>query len=240
MNVALLFLMNSALAAVPTGIDPNTILHEYDANGVERIQIDNVAGKITLRLTERPRVIANVTKKKFPEQCALTFEKPTPELVVFRATGPSFEECEADFDVQVPKKIDVTINAGVGPVNVSGTEGRLEFRVGTGNVNANGTFSDVQGRSGTGEIEINGINGGGSITSGSGRVTLKFNEDPKGDFNVSAGTGDATVLLPKGFRFRGELASGTGSVKNELMSIPKADFGLTLKSGTGDVTVKSY
>lgn len=240
MLIAILLTLTSASADTPGALDLGTVVREYEPTGVERIQIENVSGKINVRQMERHRFIANVTKKKFSENCKLTIEKTTPDVILVRIDGPSFDECESDFDLQVPKEVDLTINAGAGAVDVSGVEGRLSYRVGTGNVNANGNFKSVEGRSGTGSVNITGIEGQGKIETGSGSVSLKFNSDPKGDFVVDAGTGDATVLVPKGLRIRAELASATGTVTNEISTSAKADFGLNLKSGTGAITVKSY
>lgn len=240
MIIALLFTLNSAFAATPTALDPNTLLHEYDPIGVERIQIDNVAGKINVRPMERSRFVANITKKKFSDKCVLTIEKSTPQVILVRIDGPSYDECEADFDLQVPPSVDLTINAGAGRIDVNGIEGRLAFRIGNGSVNAKGNFKSVEGRSGNGPVNISGLSGSGKIESGSGSVSLKFNDDPKGDFTLNAGTGDATVLIPKGLRLRADLASAAGQVTNEFTPAAKADFGLSLKSGTGDITIKSY
>lgn len=240
MLIALLLNLTSAFAGTPGLPDENTVLREYEPTGVERIQIENVSGKINVRPMERHRFIANVTKNKFSENCTLTIEKTTPDVILVRIDGPSFDECEGDFDLQVPKEIDLNINAGAGSVNVNGIDGRLTYRVGTGSVNASGNFKSVEGRSGTGSVNITGIDGQGKIESGSGSVSLKFNSDPKGDFVVNAGTGDATVLVPKGLRIRADLKSATGTITNELSTAAKADFGLDLKSGTGAITVKSY
>lgn len=245
MTMLLLFALNTAWAAVTSSLDPNTAIKEYQAAGVSKVQIDNVQGRINVRVGDRTdRIIATVVKKKFSEKCSYIQEKSqdksADDVVLFRIEGPSFEECDADFDIQVPKQMDLVVNAGAGAVVINGIEGRLDFRVGAGSLEATGAFKHVEGRTGAGAISINGISGGGKVESGNGRVALKFSDDPKGDFVLNAGTGDASVMLPKGLRMRADLTSGMGQVNNEVGSVSRADFGLNMKSGTGDITVKSY
>lgn len=216
------------------------MIHEFEPTGVERVQIDNVAGRITVRPMERHRLIVSVRKKKFSDDCKLTIEKESPSNVLVRVDGPSYDECEADLDVQVPAAIDLTVNAGSGPVEVNGVEGRLNFRVGNGSLTAKGGFKHVEGRSSTGPVTVEGLSGGGRIESGSGAVQLKFSADPQGQFTLNSGTGSTTVWLPKDVRVRTELSSGTGQVVNETKPGSKSDFSLNVTNGTGDIQVKSY
>lgn len=235
----LALLLNSTHAAV-SALDPNMVMREYDFNAVTRVQIDNVAGKITVTPMTAAKIVAHAYKRKFSEKCVLTMEKEGFELLHLRVDGPSFEECEVDLDVHVPKDVDVTINAGAGRVNVDGLEGALEFRLGSGSVVANGKFKRVEGSSGVGSVDVRGIDGGGRVDSQGGAVTLAFTEGARGHFAVSTTSGSAEVQLPKGVKIEADLESASGLTTNEIGSYTRTELRLSLRSETGNLKVKSY
>jgi hypothetical protein len=235
-----LFVIPSVVFAAVSALDPNVEVRDFDFSGLRRVQVDNNSGKVAVTPNETPRAVARVTKKKFSEKCTITMQREGNDLLHVRVDGPSYEQCEADVDVHVPKDVDVQINAGAGNVNVEGMEGKLDFRVGTGKVTGKGSFRSVQGKSGTGAVEISGISGSGNVETGSGAVNLRFTDSAKGDFNVRTGTGNVTALFPKSAHIRADLTTATGETVNELRPDSRAAFGLNMTSGTGDLKVKSY
>ncbi|HMN67413.1 MAG TPA: DUF4097 family beta strand repeat-containing protein [Bdellovibrionales bacterium] len=244
-TLVLIFITSSlapaAVAPYVPGLE-NVEQREYDFAAGEKVIVENPSGAIQISVNERPRVTVQVTKnaKQFSERCQLNIEKSEFSEVIVQVIAPLGETCAADVTLIVPADVALRLIAGTGSINTSGTKGPLFFQLGTGSITASGVFTRVEGQSGTGKVEINGVTGGGSINAGNGPVDLKFLSYPKGDLALKTGSGDATLVFPKGTKINASLTSGTGQVTNEIEQHSSADFGLNAMSGTGNVKVQAY
>lgn len=238
--ILFLLLPGSLAIAAVMGNQPEKIEREYDGIGVEKLHVENTSGRINITVGDRPRVVITATKTNFPEKCTFTTEKTESLEVIVRVERPVAQDCQVDLDISVPKQIALNLWSGSGRIDVNGTEGNLIFNTGAGSVTANGRFAEVEGKSGSGNVTINGIAGGGSVSVGSGNVNLKFNEDLAGNFDVKTGNGDALLNFPRGSKIKADLGAGSGQIENEIQTSDSADFGISVKTGSGDLKVKSY
>jgi hypothetical protein len=236
--LSLIFTTNLAMAASLPG-NPNSEYREYDFNALEKIRITNTSGKITVNPMPAQKVIISITKKKFSERCTADITRPSIDLVLIEVNKPLGEVCEADIDLQVPKDVALDITSGSGNVAITGNEGALRFTMGSGSLTAKGDFKSVEGKAGSGDVKIDGLTHGGNINVGSGRVDLSFLDNPQGEFDVKTGSGAATLKFPKDAKINASLEAASGSTTNEF-SNSTSGYGVSVKSGSGDLTVKSY
>jgi DUF4097 and DUF4098 domain-containing protein YvlB len=59
-----------------------------------------------------------------------------------------------EFDIWVPRGIELEIGSGHGDIAVEGIEGRTEIRTGDGNISVGGSFARLAARTGRGSITL--------------------------------------------------------------------------------------
>ncbi len=219
---------------------PKPEFREYLTIAVDKIQVENTSGKITITPVTINKVEIWATKRKFSESCVFSTEKSDYSEILVKVARNAGDECEVDLELKVPKEAALNIVSGSGDVSIDGSEGKLNFNIGSGSLVANGKFKKVDGKSGNGSVEINGLTTGGNLSVGSGSVQLRYLEYPTGRLEVKTGAGSADIAFPKGSKITASLDTGSGKIENELGSSGSADFGLTVKTGSGDLKVKAY
>jgi hypothetical protein len=237
---SLLWLLAPALsfAALIQG-DPKTVFQDYTQVALARIEITNPSGNITVTPMTVDKAAITVVKKKFSENCKLTIERATVEVVTVKIESSYSEECEADISIQAPKTVALEITSGAGDVNISGMEGALKFALGAGNLTSNSSFKNIEGKSGAANIALANLTQSGSLEVGTGNVDLKFLENPHGSFSVNEGVGKTSLHFPKDSKINASLESALGTVHSDFISNPNG-YNVTLKSGVGDLNIKSY
>lgn len=241
MSAILIALLAPAFSfAVSFQGDPNTEYNEYDPNGVERIQVSNSAGRINISPMPAAKILITATKRKPNENCKVVIEKVQADLIVARVDRPLGEICDVDFELRVPQDISLDVKSGSGNATIAGVNGSLNFDLGSGNLVADGKFKKLEGKTGSGNVKVNGLTGPVALTVGSGDVNLSFNNEPKGAIDIKSGSGNATLLFPKGTRLKTALNTGSGDLVNDLPSSSSAEFGVSVKTGSGDLSIKSY
>jgi hypothetical protein len=215
----------------------------FETKNLKSVEVSNQSGNVIVSATRGMQATVITNKIKFSEKCKMFVGRENDTLVIKVEKSGLFSdaECQVDFDVKAPKNVDLDLNLGKGKLTVNEIEGLLEFKIGTGHVVAKGSFPRVDGVSGAGDIEIKGLNGGGDIKTGTGNVNLTFaGKAIKGDLDLKSGTGNATLLFPKGTKVKTSFLAGAGDLMNELGDSPGADYRVSMKSGAGNLNVKSY
>ena len=216
---------------------------DFDAKDLKEITIENSSGKIGIANADSAKVTVSATKNKFNDKCTLTMEKTGSKLLlkVEKKLSLSKADCDVDFEIKTPKGVDLTIGLGSGNLNIRGMEGALTFKLGSGDVSAEGTFKKVSGMDGSGDVEIKGLTEGSEVRTGSGNIKLTYANAPtKGDLELKTGSGNATVLFPKGAKVKTSFRAGSGQFTNELGDTPSASFAVSMNAGSGNLNVKTY
>lgn len=230
-----------SIFATSTFAAPET--KEFDSVGLTQVVIENTAGKVSVSASTGAKATVVATKNEFTDNCKMTLENVSNKLILTVKSSGFFSSgnCAVDLDVKVPKSVDLDLSVGAGNLKVSGIEGALVFKVGAGDIAADGTFKNIDGKTGSGNIDVKGMLGGGEIRSGSGAVNLTFLKNmPKGEIDIKTGNGDTNLLFPKGSLIKTSYQSGVGQLTNELGDNPNAKFQVSMKSGSADLTIKSY
>lgn len=237
-------LSNFIFAMAAFGV-PSPETHEFEIMGLEKVSLENQSGKVKISAYAGPKAIVVSQKNKFSDKCQMTLKKDDEELVikVKKHRDASWgEDCDVDFEVKVPKAMNLDLEAGSGDFSISGIHGALDFKLGSGSLSADGSFRKVDGKTGSGEISVKGLTGGGELRTGSGDIKLTFAKSPKNDeVELKTGSGNATVLVPHGSQVRTSFTSGNGQLNNEIGEGPKEQsFLVSMEAGSGGLTIKSY
>lgn len=216
---------------------------DFDSKGLTSVSVLDHSGKVTISKIDGSKAIVTTTKNKFSDKCKMTEEKSGNQLVLKVEKGPGFmdsDECDVDFEIKVPKTVDLELMLGSGNIKITGIEGALSYKMGSGDLTAEGAFKKVDGKAGSGNVSMKGLNGPGEFRSGSGDLKLSYSSVPTtGEVNIRAGSGDATVSFPKGSKIKTDFKAGSGKLTNELGDNPSASFAVSMKAGSGNLNVKA-
>lgn len=217
---------------------------ELNAKYLQVLRLKAASGKISIQSTKSGKASVNVTKVNFSdEKCKLVIEteKDTFSVIAERKSLFSVNECEVNLDIKIPKNMNLYLTVGAGSVTVTDIAGILDFKLGAGDLKADGTFSHLEGISGAGSIVIKGLTGGGNVMAGSGSISLSFAKTSlSGEIDLKSGSGDANLEFPKGAKIRTSFVAGAGEMINEIGDTADAPFMVKMKSGAGDLRIKSY
>lgn len=218
---------------------------EFNASSLREVQVKNGAGKVTIIAISGKKAFVAATKNKFSDKCELKMDLKGKSLRIETKQKMlgllSGDDCEVDFEVKVPRDVDLALKLGSGDISIKDIQGALTFQVGSGNVSANGSFKKIDGKAGAGKIDVIGLAGGGELKAGAGNINLEFpHADLKGNLDIRTGSGDTTLNFPKGTKVHTTFKAGTGELTNELGDTPNAGFKVSAKAGSGNLHVKPY
>ncbi|MEZ4744341.1 MAG: DUF4097 family beta strand repeat-containing protein [Bdellovibrionota bacterium] len=232
---------------------------DFDINGLKTLELENDAGDIKISVTQDGKAHISATKVNFGENCTLKMQRSEDKLDIEVDKKGLFKsgECKVHFEIKVPREIALDIKSGSGDLNIIGTKGEVEFFLGSGDAVIDAEIKELNGKSGSGSLKISGTIGeadiklgSGSIDidgltseaefkTGSGNLKITYKEAPvKGELDIKAGSGDATVYLPATSKISTSFISGSGRIYNELGDSSKAPFKISMKAGSGDLNIK--
>ena len=163
-----LSLLALALFIVPTAFAA-TETKDFDLAGLTSATIVNSSGHVSITTTSGSRAIVKTTKRHFSDACEVTTARQGQTLhVELTRKGHDLldfaSDCEVDFAIELPKKVDLDLTVGSGNIETKGTDGQLVYKSGSGSITADGTFANVDGKSGSGRVTIKGVTGSGDAT----------------------------------------------------------------------------
>jgi hypothetical protein len=165
--------------------------------------------------------------------------------------------CSLKYDITAPAGLPLTVFDGSGNLNVSGFRGHVTLSDGSGDLGASGLTGTLSLSDGSGDINASALNGDGVRLSdgsgdifvsglaatdvagndGSGDLTLTFTKVPR-QVNVTNGSGDITLVLPRGSTsYHVEASSQSGSSSVTVKQARSSPYVIIASSGSGNVTV---
>lgn len=213
-------------------------------DGVRRLQIDQTAGKLTVRPCkegELPGIVSSGNKAA-PEisvtrdgdqlhiEVKLTkgwiFRRRQGATTLIRIASDPLDQVKldngyGDTEVQGVTATDIRVNIGAGAFQGILTRGMLDVNVGAG------------------KLAVLSHSGLARCDSGTGDVLLDLLEVAEGEYKVDVGLGRAEVRLPTGAQVFIKASSGIGKSRIEFPSAPdSAPIRLRVNSGIGECVVK--
>lgn len=242
-----------------------TDIREFPANQIKDFQIRNTSGKIEIAATKTGKAVVVSEKKKWSPKCVMKIQhtEATGQLII-EVEDESWileNECEINFIVSLPERVNQKIYSGSGDIEIVGTKGAVDVKSGSGDVEIKSEVTQLQLVSGSGKVEVDQITsnqaqvktGSGDIRlkltpsskgelyahSGSGDIRIAYGQKPQGLLDIRTGSGDVDVTLPKGSSILSELISGSGTIKNDFPNAKRPSLKITAKAGSGDLLIKT-
>lgn len=125
------------------------------------------------------------------------------------------EDCSIDYDVQVPKGLNVKVDTGSGEITLRALSGPVDVSTGSGEVDA----SDLLAKTFVAE-------------AGSGNVEVRFGAAPD-SVTIETGSGDGIAWVPGG-AYHATVHTGSGEQTLEVTNDPAAPKKIVIQTGSGD------
>ncbi|WP_246059754.1 DUF4097 family beta strand repeat-containing protein [Herbidospora galbida] len=190
-------------------------VEKYDVtDAVSALRIESGSGDVVV--TESARTGIAVT-----ETLHYRGDKPTDGHEVGNGTltlSYTCEDCSIDYDVQVPKGLNVKVDTGSGEITLRALSGPVDVSTGSGEVDASGLLAKTF-----------------RAEAGSGSVEAKFGAAPD-SVTIETGSGDGIAWVPGG-TYHATLETGSGEQTLEVANDPSAAKKIVIQSGSGDSKV---
>lgn len=146
--------------------------------------------------------------------------------------------CGFDLRAVLPAGRPASIGDGSGDITLRGLSGRLSASDGSGNIHGSGLTGAVNLQAGSGDIVVGGLASADVTASDqSGNITLTFTKVPD-RVSVSNGSGDVTLVLPRGrtfYRVNANTASGSRVIGVHTSSV--SQHRITVSDGSGNIAI---
>ena len=217
----------------------------FSAEGVTSVQVDQTAGKLTIRACqaeEQPGVVS--TGNKSAPEINITRDGERLVIEVRLSKGWLFRRRQgATTVVRLPNTglAQLKVDNGYGETEVQGIEaGTLRVNVGAGSIHTILTRGSLDVGVGAGKVSVLSHSGLARCDSGTGDVLLDIAELAGGEYKVDVGLGRAEVRLPAGGQVFIKAASGIGKSRIEYPNgLEGSPTTLRLNSGIGECVVKT-
>lgn len=105
-----------------------------------------------------------------------------------------------DFDVTVPRMVDLDLKTDAGSINISDISGQVVCINDAGSIKVNGAH----------------LRGDSQLKTDAGVVTFTGSLDPIGSYRMTTDAGNVTVLLPENVSFRLDAKTDVGSINSDF------------------------
>jgi len=219
-------------------------LREFPAPQVKGVEVRNSSGKIEIVATQKGQAVVEANRQKWSPKCQLDIQHNKAEgLLKVEVEDQSWvmdNDCEVNLKISIPTKVSQKIFSGSGDVMVNGTNGALEVKSGSGDVTIDAIISQLNVVSGSGKMEIKThATNSATLRSGSGNIRLTYTQAPTGELNISSGSGDVDVYLPKGSSILTELISASGKTQSEIPNSRGGKLKISGTAGSGDLQIRA-
>jgi putative adhesin len=208
-------------------------------SAVRSLDIDNAAGSVKVIASDRNDIVID-------GEVLRSLAKPTHhervngDVLEIGATCNSLGGfCSVDYDIQVPRDVDVRVRASGGGVRVSNVTGDLDLRSSGGGVRVEGATGTLFLRSSGGGITAIGLQSTVvDASSSGGGVGLEFLEEPVNVSATSSGGGVTVVIPNTRATYNIKASSSAGSVSRDVRSDPESSRRIHVSSSGGGVTLR--
>jgi hypothetical protein len=216
----------------------------FSTEGVRTIQIDQTAGKLTVRTCkegETPGIVS--TGNRAVPEIGIQRDGDRLQVEIKLSKGWLFRRRQgATTLIRLgPEHLDqLRIDNGYGETEIQAVQADdLRVNVSAGSLQCILTRGNIDANVGAGKLSILSHSGLAKADSGTGDVLLDVAELAEGDYKVDVGLGRAEVRLPAGGQVNIKASSGIGKSRIEYPSAPDgAPTRVRVNSGIGECVVK--
>lgn len=164
------------------------------------LEVDNFAGRVTVRRGPSGEIRVTVTKK------AVSTDRLAQIDVDVRAEDDGVRIRTSHRGALIGSAGNASVDVEV----VVPADARVELDTGAGNVEVDGVRGPISARSGAGRVRVQGAAAPVDLTSGAGEID--YEGDPRGDCFFSNGAGGITLRLPADADVEVTLTTGIGAI----------------------------
>lgn len=204
--------------ANPLPAAERTLHFSQPAQELEAVTLQVGAGDVIVTGCDCSEITAEVTvtgKRWHLEE--LELDATTTGKTLKLSLSPrkcSGKKAGEDWTLKLPRHLNLSLEVGVGDVEVRGVSGELEVELGVGDVVVSGLASHLAAQTGVGDVEVRGS------WAAVGRMRL------------TTGVGSVTVYTPDG------KLSGHGLVSESLMEKGPGKARIAITTGVGNITLR--
>jgi len=245
MKAAAIFILFFLPVVVLAGTIRETRELALSAEGVDTLVVNCGAGSFHLRGTDDRmdiKVAAQIEvedfeaakfQKFFKDNVQLTLKKQGRQAILQSDIQPATLatlEARINLTIEIPKKLNVKITDGSGPIVVMELNSDLTVHDGSGSIEIKDIIGEVRVDDFSGSIVIEDIEGNVVVIDRSGSIAIEY---IAGDVQVKDGTGSIMIGAVNG---NVSVSDSSGSI--DIQSIKKDVFIAIREGGSGDVTVE--
>jgi hypothetical protein len=212
-----------------------------DFSDIRAIDVDNGAGSVRIIGTAGEGLVVVDGEIVQGFQKASHDERIEGDTLVLDADCPIVVSyCNIDYEVQVPRDVDLRVRAGGGPATITGVDGRLDIESSGGGVRIENASGELVLRSSGGGVRGIGLTSQQvDASSSGGGVRLEFVTAPSSVVAGSSG-GGVTVVVPDDpdIFYALDTSSSGGGVNDEIRFDPNSARTISAHSSGGGVTVR--
>lgn len=208
------------------------IEQSFEVGEAPRLEIDNFAGRVTVRAGERGEVRMIAVKQGRAgadlNRVQVEVSEGTSGLLIRTRKPSTLSNASVQLEVTVPAGTQLDLHTGAGNTEVRGLRSDVKVDTGAGDVTIADLIGDLDAHTGSGSVTIDGVSGRIQADTGSGSVRIS---NVAGEFDAHTGSGSMEVREASG---PARLDSGSGSLTYEGDPEGECRF----ETGSGSITLR--
>jgi Toastrack DUF4097 len=222
--------------------EERTEVAEFDAGGLQSVDVDNAAGSVRIVGVEDTDTVTVTARISDGWQATGHEVRREDDRLVVEGTCPMFlsDWCNVRYTIEMPSDLAVVADADNGRVTVTDVAADVEASSDNGRVELARIEGDVVLHSDNGSVTATGIRRASraEATSDNGDVRLEFLDSPD-DVVATSDNGSVDVVIPDdgAIAYQVDAESDNGTVSFPVRTDPDGDRTITAQSDNGDVTI---
>ena len=201
-------------------------IKNFDASKIKYFKINAGSQDMSITGTKDKSAVVKLTPRRGydEKQCYYNAELKGDTLnirIEQRTMWHHFGSCNADIDVRIPENSIVDAKVGSGEIKINNINNGITSKTGSGNISIDSNSTNIESRAGSGNIDI-------LLRSIKAKVIV----------DLSTGSGDMTVKMPKEARVSLTHTHGSGKTYNEFGTSENPNVIINSHSGSGDFYAK--
>jgi hypothetical protein len=199
----------------PTSFTTERITETFETGSTPRLEIDNIAGAITVRAGEGDTIQVIATKKapRDLDRVEVSLSERESGLVIRTRKPSTWSNVSIQFEITTPPGTQLDVYTRAGSIEVRGLDGNVKARTGAGSVEVIDATGEIDAHSGAGSISVLGAVGPARLNTGAGGID--YQGSPQGNCSFRSGAGSIRLVLPANLNVAVDLDTGIGSIDVE-------------------------
>jgi DUF4097 and DUF4098 domain-containing protein YvlB len=195
--------------------DEVRIERRFDVGAVPELEVDNVAGSVTVRDGREGQIYVVATKRSGSRgdlaRIDVQVSQAGDKVIVKTRHLSGLRSGSVQIQISVPPDTLTDLQTNAGEITVDGLRAAVKAHTAAGSVTLTDVVADVSASSNAGSIEATDVSGEVRLTTNAG--SIKYEGDPQGDCEFRTNAGSIELRLPEDLDMELDLSSNVGSVK---------------------------